>query len=194
MGQNSTEVAYGFGQLGSAYSSDDARQIAAPEGKVIVAIQFLASNTPIEMTPDTSHNAYYPGFDTAAHGGTVNDVAAEGTASISAGTAITMTTNYSTKGYAVGWYVYGLGVPHGTKVSAVDVGSDEKEIKLDKDIDHTVSSVFSFVNPNSVRDIGGGGEAFGDAVFPGGLTIYGRWRSVTPQTDANGGIICYFGD
>ena len=68
MGQNSTEVAYGFGQLGSAYSSDDARQIAAPEGKVIVAIQFLASNTPIEMTPDTSHNAYYPGFDTAAHG------------------------------------------------------------------------------------------------------------------------------
>jgi len=29
--------------------------------------------------------------------------------------------------------------------------------------------------------------------FPGGLTIFGRWTSVTPAADADGGIICYFG-
>ena len=29
--------------------------------------------------------------------------------------------------------------------------------------------------------------------FPAGLTIFGRWTSVTPTADADGGIICYFG-
>jgi hypothetical protein len=28
--------------------------------------------------------------------------------------------------------------------------------------------------------------------FPAGLTIYGRWSSVTPTADSAGGIICYF--
>jgi hypothetical protein len=32
-------------------------------------------------------------------------------------------------------------------------------------------------------------------VFPKGLTIYGRWTSVTLNAnDTDGGIICYFGD
>ena len=29
--------------------------------------------------------------------------------------------------------------------------------------------------------------------FPKGITIYGRWTSVTPAADNDGGIICYFG-
>ena len=29
--------------------------------------------------------------------------------------------------------------------------------------------------------------------FPRGITIYGRWTSVTPTADDDGGIICYFG-
>ena len=37
MGQNSTEVAYGFGQLGSAFTDEDAA-VTPPTGKVIVAI------------------------------------------------------------------------------------------------------------------------------------------------------------
>ena len=46
--------------------------------------------------------------------------------------------------------------------------------------------------------IGQGQEFTGEnrgsnAVFPKGLTIYGRWLVVTPTADANGGIICYFG-
>ena len=51
MGQNSTEVAYGFGQLGSAYS-DVANIIVPPTDHVIVAIQFLADNTPTLLTPE----------------------------------------------------------------------------------------------------------------------------------------------
>ena len=51
MGQNSTEVAYGFGQLGSAYT-DVANIIVPPVGHVIVAIQFLADNTPTLLTPE----------------------------------------------------------------------------------------------------------------------------------------------
>ena len=51
MGQISTEVAYGFGQLGSAYT-DVANIIVPPVGHVIVAIQFLADNTPTLLTPE----------------------------------------------------------------------------------------------------------------------------------------------
>ena len=31
-------------------------------------------------------------------------------------------------------------------------------------------------------------------IFPKGLTIYGRWTAVTAAADADGGIICYFGE
>ena len=51
MGINSTEVSYGFGQLGSAYS-DIAQVIVPPKDHVIVAIQFLADNTPTVLTPE----------------------------------------------------------------------------------------------------------------------------------------------
>ena len=51
MGQNSTEVAYGFGQMGSAYS-DKAVEIIPPKDHVIIAIQFLADSTPTVMTPE----------------------------------------------------------------------------------------------------------------------------------------------
>ena len=51
MGINSTEVSYGFGQLGSAYS-DLAQTIVPPKDHVIIAIQFLADNTPTILTPE----------------------------------------------------------------------------------------------------------------------------------------------
>ena len=51
MGQNSTEVAYGFGQLGSVYTDLD-QVIIPPKDHVIVAIQFLADNTPTELVPE----------------------------------------------------------------------------------------------------------------------------------------------
>ena len=45
MGQNSTEVAYGFGQFGSAFADTAANTITAPETLAIVAIQFLADTS-----------------------------------------------------------------------------------------------------------------------------------------------------
>ena len=60
MGINSTEVAYGFGQLGSAYA-DVANVIVPPKDHVIVAIQFLADNTPTVLTSETL-NRQGPGY------------------------------------------------------------------------------------------------------------------------------------
>ena len=51
MGQNSQEVAYGFGQMGSAYA-DVANIIVPPAGHVIIAIQFLSDTTPALLTPE----------------------------------------------------------------------------------------------------------------------------------------------
>ena len=44
MGINSTEVAYGFGQIGSGFV-DDTGSFTPPTGKVIVAVQFLSDST-----------------------------------------------------------------------------------------------------------------------------------------------------
>tara|TARA_R110002012_G_scaffold8780_1_gene40351 strand:- start:1317 stop:1688 length:372 start_codon:yes stop_codon:yes gene_type:complete len=52
MGQNSTEVAYGFGQMGSAFTDEDAA-VTPPTGKVIVAITFLEETTLTALTPST---------------------------------------------------------------------------------------------------------------------------------------------
>ena len=55
MGQNSTEVAYGFGQLGSVFTNL-AYPVYPPKGHVIVAIQFLADNTPTILETETLDN------------------------------------------------------------------------------------------------------------------------------------------
>ena len=51
MGINSTEVSYGFGQMGSVYTDVD-NVIIPPKDHVIVAIQFLADNIPTVLTPE----------------------------------------------------------------------------------------------------------------------------------------------
>ena len=52
MGQNSTEVAYGFGQLGSVFTNL-AYPVYPPKDHVIVAIQFLADNIPTALETET---------------------------------------------------------------------------------------------------------------------------------------------
>ena len=42
MGQNSTEVAYGFGQFGSVYTTASSEEINPPTNKVFVAVTMLA--------------------------------------------------------------------------------------------------------------------------------------------------------
>jgi len=83
MGINSTEVIYGFGQMGSAYI-DDAGAYTPPTGKVVIAITVLDSATKFALlTPDTS--GYLDGTTGAAgtgvnaYIGTTAVVAANGT-------------------------------------------------------------------------------------------------------------------
>ncbi len=52
MGINSTEVSYGFGQMGSVFTNL-AKPVFPPKEHVIVAIQFLADNTPTSMVTET---------------------------------------------------------------------------------------------------------------------------------------------
>ena len=52
MGQNSTEVAYNFGQMGSLFTNHD-RSVYPPKDHVIVAIQFLADCAPTILETET---------------------------------------------------------------------------------------------------------------------------------------------
>ena len=111
MGQNSTEVAYGFGQLGSGFS-DEAVAVTPPAGKVIVAMTFLEDTSLSAMVADTSQG---------------NDAA-------------------------------------------------------------------YFSHTTAVAGNGGGAaETDSGTVFPKGITVYGRWTSVTPPTSTTGGVIFYYG-
>jgi hypothetical protein len=62
MGINSTEVSYGFGQMGSAFSNL-AAPIYPPKDHVIIAIQFLDACTPTVMETETL-DTYGPQFPT----------------------------------------------------------------------------------------------------------------------------------
>ena len=60
MGQNSTEVAYGFGQMGSVYQNL-AKPVYPPKDHVIVAIQFVAANILTALHTETldTHGPQY---------------------------------------------------------------------------------------------------------------------------------------
>ena len=70
MGQNSTEVAYGFGQIGSGFS-DEAVAVTPPTGKVIVAITFLEDTVLSTLVADTdvTDTAYFSHTTAVANNG-----------------------------------------------------------------------------------------------------------------------------
>ena len=184
---------------GAAYSDLAANKITAPHGKYIIAIRAVGLTTTSNVM--TALVAADSSIDinsvAAAHVGTTSDTTNEGTATIAAGAAITMTTDYDTKGYAVGWWVDGVGIPYGTKVSTVGVGDDKKEIKLDAAFDNTDGQTVYFTDPNDISHGTGGRSTITGtnmALVAEGETIYGRWLSCTVETEDGGGIIAYFGE
>ena len=183
---------------GSAYTDLVANKITAPHGKVIIAIQCVGDHGVDNVIANVvaEDPSMYAGSPTAAHTGTASDTANDGSSTVAAGTAITMTTSYATKGYAVGWYVDGVGVPYGTKVTEVNVGGDPLEIKLDNAFTCTDQTIY-FTNPND-KDHGTGGmnasTSTNITVVVGAGYYMGRWLSVQPATDDGAGIICYFGE
>jgi hypothetical protein len=107
MGQNSTEVAYGFGQLGSVYMNLGSKPIYPPKDHVIVAIQFVASNTLAALhteTLDTQGPQYITTEDTEATDANYIGVCEAAAASVS-GNVVTIADVASNAKIKVGQYV-----------------------------------------------------------------------------------------
>ena len=222
MGINSTEVAYGFGQMGSA-TCQTATPVIPPQGLVIVAITFLADNTPTTLESEnlgdfgpkfinTDRGANFEGV-TQSNDATVGAGAGSNTA---AGVAITITANAAVK---KGQYVLMVDDEQtkdsgmGTAATGSGDGVDSTTATPIYNGDNKAGTYVTSVNAAGTSitlstDVtfdaaqhlvfldsfngAGGNDATGIA-YPGGLTIYGRWTKVTPAADADGGIICYFG-
>ena len=64
MGQNSIEVSYGFGQLGSVHMhNDNGEDLTPPDDMVIVAITMLDETVFDKLTADTSNSVVYSGTE-----------------------------------------------------------------------------------------------------------------------------------
>lgn len=191
-----------FGQLGSAFTDTAATTLRAPEGMAIVAITFLADSvldSLVAEDPDRTINTATAANSQGLFTRTVDMTGA------STNKIVFEDTN-AASGVAVGDEVYDSdGTLHGTVSSLDPDGDNNKEIQISATVTITDDEILSFVRPNSQargasndarRGIGGQviGTGSSDNSFPRGLTIYGRWESVSLQANApQGGIIAYFG-
>ena len=213
MGQNSQDVAYNFGQMGSAYT-DLAKPIVPPAGLVITAITFLDDNTPTVLT---SEKLDRNGPNYINIQGTSGDIQAAdnfanfnglhasdiGNVNVNAHNDITLTTG-SDK-IAVGQYVLlvaqgdtdttGITIDAETPVPIVR-GPNKQGVKVTKVTNSTTIQIDADITPSTQGLIfldsvhGAGGLTASNQVFPKGVTIYGRWTHFTPSA---AGVICYFG-
>jgi len=223
MGQNSTEVAYGFGQLGSAYT-DVANTIVPPEGHVIVSIQFLADNTPTLLTPEKLDKQGPSYVSISASAGTLiataeNDQNFRGAhasaignvTNAAAGTEHTLTTVAPVGTVRVGQYVL-LGATgaknDGTVLNALDVSaSDGCPIPVYSGPNQTGVRVTSHSANNKVTLDGNITAATQSLIFlddrhgAGGITAAAQsfpkgvtiYGRWTAFTPSAAGVICYFG-
>jgi len=204
MGQNSQEVAYGFGQFGSAIT-DGAGAIYPPKGYVIVAITALADSTlhaalglTSEVMYDTTGALQSPYIDTdvAAHNtGNVEDADAHNDNGSDDAFHITLAS-------AALNIKIGMIVEHATmcprsltdpyKVTAVN-GVD---ITLNKLVAANYATGSTAQTAQFYDEHGqgyGGLEMDGSDSLPKGITIYGRWTNVKLSGAGAGRLICYFG-
>ena len=217
---NSTEVSYGFGQLGSAYS-DIAQEILPPKDHVIVAITFLADNTPTVLTSEKLDES---GPSYISISGSTSDTI------LSADDIMNFngihTSRVSDEEHVVN-----------TDITLLDVASPVSKIKIGQyvmvanvdatengstaitwDTAQTPFPIYSGPNKAGVKVIdydnvskvklsstittsseglvfldeqhGAGGLTAASQVFPKGTTIYGRSTVFKPSA---AGVICYFG-
>ena len=220
MGQNSTEVAYGFGQMGSVFQ-DLAKPVYPPKDHVIVAIQFLADNTPTAMLTETLDGSgpNFPGTDdteaTAANYLGVTEAACTGARTTVNITNDTVTISAANDKIKVGQPVLlvadgdtiDTGLTLDTSAGHVDPnynGPNRTGLKVIKvnGVNITLGpikdgSTFTVLNPDASNTLvfldehhGAGGSTMESIVFPKGITIYGRWTTGTPSAAP---VICYFG-
>ena len=184
-----------MGSMGSVYTDTNAA-IRPPEGMVITAIQFLADNI---LTTLIAEQKPTPGSSGSKYIST-NVAHAVGDATQAAGNGNTVTSTITLTGA-------NANIRPGQKITGhanfpyyKDFVSGVAPIYVKAVSGTTVTLSRPAALPNGTSMTfqdplgqGVGGIATTNAVFPKGLTIYGRWLVVTPTADANGGIICYFG-
>tara|TARA_R100000742_G_C4270354_1_gene89033 strand:- start:691 stop:1320 length:630 start_codon:yes stop_codon:yes gene_type:complete len=204
---NSQEVAYGFGQLGSAHVKT-ATPLVPPKGMVIVAIQFLAANTlsklvsesdraglPNYIDTETEGNMNYNGYHES---NVTNGTYAAGAAitvtantDIQIGDPVLLITQASTKDLGI-TIDSETPVPNYEKynsyVKVESVNAAGTSITLSHQITPSSQSLVFLGGAN-----GAGGNDASSILYPQGMIMYGRWTEVTPAADADGGLICYFG-
>lgn len=214
MGINSTEVAYQFGQFGSAYS-DLAKPIVPPTGLVITAITFLDANTPTVLTSEKLGSEGPSYINIQATNGDIqvadnhanfNGVVARDVSNgtIAAGGDVTIAS--SSDKIKVGQYV--LLVAQGdTDTSGITIDTAETPIPIYSGPNKQGVRVTSYdgattvkldaqITPSSQGLIflddfhGAGGLTASSQEFPKGVTIYGRWTAFTPSAS---GVVVYFG-
>jgi hypothetical protein len=214
MGINSTEVSYGFGQMGSVFTNLN-KPVFPPKDHVIVAVQFLADNTPTAMVTETldtmgpqfpstgsteaTDNNYLGVCESAVDsaGSTAGVVTIVANAKIKKGQFIIVGADADTIDAGI---TLDTGAGH---ITPVYQGPSAQGLVV-KDIDGTTltisnanGSVFdasSLANDNTLYFLdeyhGVGGSTTASVVFPQGTTIYGRWSTITPSAAP---VICYFG-
>ena len=184
---------------GSAFVSDAANTITAPEGQSIIGIFFMGS-TVLSALVALDRNKW---INTAASAHSTGSF----TRTVNQGNATTNKIIFDQENYVSnedqimpGDYVYdgATGVLHG-EVAALNPDDDNtKEIQISASVAITNDETLVFKRPNKkyVSGYGVGGLTIAnDNAFPAGSTIYGVWDSVSMQSDdTDGGIIVYFGD
>jgi hypothetical protein len=183
---------------GSAFVSDAANTITAPEGQSIIGIQFMGATVLSALIAKDSTkyiNTAASAHSTGSFTRTVNMSDAT-TAKIIFDQENTVSNESEIK---IGDEVYdgATGVLHGTVTVLDPDGDNSKEITISASVAITNDETLVFKRPNDqyVNGVGVGGlTVANDNVFPAGMTIYGRWDSVSMQSDdTDGGIIVYFG-
>ena len=184
---------------GSAFVSDAANTITAPEGQSIIGIFFMGSTVLSALVAKDSTRT----VNTAASAHSTGSF----TRTVNQGNATTNKIIFDQENEVskndqinVGDEVYdgATGVLHGTVTVLDPDGDNSKEITISASVAITNDETLVFKRPNDqyVNGVGVGGlTVANDNVFPAGSTIYGRWDSVSMQSDdTDGGIIVYFGE
>tara|TARA_B100001123_G_scaffold432511_1_gene555700 strand:- start:45 stop:695 length:651 start_codon:yes stop_codon:yes gene_type:complete len=216
MAINSTEVSYGFGQMGSAIMDLD-KPVYPPKGKVIIAITMLTDDVVFDtLTPEEGRGESFLSTSTSEndnnyHG--IHESSAIAAATYAPGSNITITASTLVK---PGQYV--LLVNAGDSLNAGITVDAETPTPIYNGVGRqgcfvdTVNAAGTIITlgsanttaancqitPSGTQNLifldesaGAGGTNVASIKFPKGLTIAGRWTKVVPSSST---IVCYFGE
>jgi len=202
-----SSTAYNFGQLGSVHCQT-ATPVVPPQGMVITAIQFLADNTPTVLKSENL-GVTGPNFVSTEAADHINFNGVVEVNLSDASSTLSPTLTGASSLIKVGQYV--LLVTQSSSVTAgitVDAetpvpiysGPSAQGVFVTAYGGGTSITLSSAVSPSSQSLIfldnynGAGGNDASGIVYPKGITVVGRYTTITPSADTTGGgVICYFG-